>query len=60
MTCGVLWVIFAVAAWRSYVALYRFSLWGEPPWVWETAVPLSLLVIGFLAVPVSIWLGLVE
>ena len=40
VTCGVLWLAFAIAAYQSYRALYSFE-------VWQYAVPLFLLIVGF-------------
>jgi preprotein translocase subunit SecE len=40
VTCGVLWLGFAIAAYQSYRGLYSFE-------VWQYAVPLFLLVVGF-------------
>lgn len=42
VTCGVLWAVFAIAAYRAYTLLYRHELW-------QYAVPLGLLAIGFWA-----------
>ena len=40
VTCGSLWVIFAIAAYRAYELLYSYD-------IWQYVVPLALLVVGF-------------
>lgn len=42
VTCGVFWVVFALAAWRAYESMY----WAKN---WQYIAPLAILVVGFWA-----------
>jgi len=46
-TCGVFWVVLAMAAWRSYDSLLGKSLLGTDKW--QYIVPLTILTLGFWA-----------
>ncbi len=46
-TCGVLWAVLAMAAWRAYETLLGKTLLGTD--AWQYIVPLTILVAGFWA-----------